>query len=144
MKKYYISGIIIIVLVIGAYVYFKNSVTCYDGYGSGRYFTKSELTSKLNFAGSGPNDLNIMVHELDEIALESYRCGDTSYSIKDGYKFKKVSQSDFQKFVDSKSELYKVTQSGNSPYFVEDLSTGNKYLIGQKDGRYALIEEKRI
>lgn len=141
MKKYYVSGIIIIVLVVGVYVYFENGVTCYDGYGSGRYVTKSELTAKLNSAGSEPNDLSTMFHELDEIAIESYRCGDTSYSINDDDKFRKVSQSDFQKFVDGKSGLYKVTQSGNSPYFVEDLTTGNKYFIDQKNGKYILSVE---
>lgn len=138
MKKYYISGIIVIVLVVGAYAYFKNGVLCVDGYGSGQYVTKSELISKLNSVGSGPNDLNIMVHGLDEIALESYRCGDTNYSIKDGDKFKEVSQSDFQKFIDGKSGLYKVTQSGNSPYIVKDLSTGDQYFIDQKNGKYVL------
>src|ERR1035437_8397879 len=143
MKKLYITLGIIIVVVIAGYAYLKNNITsCYDGNGSGSYVTRGEFITKLNSVGLGPNDLNVMVSGLNKLAFESYNCERTDYMVRDGTGFKKVSQTDFHQFIAIQpADLVKVAQSGNSPYFVSDLVTGNNYFVGQKDGKYTLIEE---
>jgi hypothetical protein len=72
--------------------------------------------------------------------MESFRCGDTTYSIKNGEKWEKVSRSKFNEFIEQNREnTLKVHQSGNSPFFVNDLTDGKKYFIGNNESSYILI-----
>jgi hypothetical protein len=147
MKKYYISGIVVIVLIIAGYAYLKNNMVCPDSYGSGRYVSRAELFQEVDKGITSSDNFSTMLGSLHEnnIAFETYACGNTDYLIKDGDKFKEVSKSNFQEFINQKtSDLVKIHHSGNSPYFVDDLSSGKKYYFSQQDGKYILIEEKKI
>ena len=149
MKKYYISGIIVIVLIAIGYVYLKNknNVFCPDSYGSGNYVSRTELFKQIDKGITSKENLAITLNGLNDnrIAFEIYACGNTDYMIRAGDAFKKVSENDFQKFINQKtSDLVKIHQSGNSPYFVDDLSSGKKYFFSQQEGKYILIEERRI
>ncbi len=147
MKKYYISGIVIIILVVSFYAYLRNNVTCYDGYGSGQYFSRAEFFKKIDNGVTPQEDFSTMLKDLndDKLAFENYRCGGTNYLIKNGNKFKEVSKINFQNFVNENSSgLVKIWQSGNSPYFVDDISTGKKYYFSIENGKYVLTERKQV
>jgi len=77
--------------------------------------------------------------------MESFKCGSTAYSIKDGEKWKKVSKGKFDEFVEkNKEDTLRIYQSGNSPFFVEDLTDGKKYSIGINESRYVLMPSRQI
>jgi hypothetical protein len=147
MKKYYVSGIIVMLLIVAGYTYLRNNTVCDDGYGSGNYVSRTELFQQVDKGITSWEKFSAMLKSLNEnkIAFETYTCGDTDYMIKDGNTFKKVNKNSFQEFINQKtSDLVKIYQSGNSPYFVNDLSSGKKYYFSQKEGKYILVEEKEI
>ncbi len=139
-SRYWLLGFLagIIILIVFAFKFLYNPI-CYDGYGSARYVDKTELLSKLNSIttkkGVYWDNLNITSN-----AMESFRCGDTTYSIKEGEKWKEVSKSKFDIFIEqNKENKLRVHQSGNSPFFVDDLTDGKKYFIGINESRYVLM-----
>lgn len=147
MKIYYISGIIVIVLIVAGYAYFKNNMVCPDSYGSGSYISRTELFRQVDKGITSWENFSTALKGLNEnkIAFETYACGNTEYMVREGNAFKKVSKNSFQEFINPKtSDLVKIHQSGNSPYFVDDLSSGKKYFFSQQEGKYVLVEEKGI
>ena len=135
-----VAGITIIAAIYGLY-HAYTTPDCYDGYGGAHYVEKESFVKVLSSA-----DTLDFIRNLS-LAQEGYRCGDTTYLIKKNQEFIEVSNNEFSLFIEGKNAsttLFKVYQSGNSPYFAEDIQTGIKYLINQNDTGYNVEKALRV
>ena len=138
---YWILGIFVVIAVAGV-GYLINSYEqpeCLDGYGSAKYVDEGDFLAKLNNITT-ERDIHQDYLNLTSVAMEGFRCGDTTYFIIADSNWKKVSKSKFDEYIQSKDNLIRISQSGNSPYFVKDLETGKNYFIDKNGSTWQLIE----
>lgn len=144
-KTYWIIGSIIVVLIIAIFLFksFYNPI-CYDGQGSAQYVSKAEFLTSLNNT-STERGIHWDYLNLTSVATENFNCGDTTYSVKDGEKWTTVSKTKFNEYIDQNKDnlnLVRISQSGNSPFFINDLTTGSKYILGINETKLVLVPSK--
>ena len=136
-----ITGTILISIVTYGLYHSYITPECYDGYGGAQYVEK-EL-----FLKTQPSAQTLDFVRNIALAQEVYRCGDTTYLLKKNQGFIEVSSKEFNRFIEEKNvltTLFKIYQSGNSPYFAEDIRTGIEYIIDQNDTGYNVEKALRL
>ncbi len=142
-----ITGTILISIVTYGLYHSYITPECYDGYGGAQYVEKESFVKALSSAQT----LDFV--RVISLAQEVYRCGETTYLLKKssrgvtGFTEVDVSRTEFNTFIESKNSsttLFKIYQSGNSPYFAEDIQTGIEYIINQNDTGYNVEKALRV
>lgn len=146
-KKYLLIGSILVVLIVAVWLFFNLGITCRDGQGSTIYLPKNTLLKNLESA----TESEIGNYYISSVISTGYiaktatnSCGKikTRVIVENG-KEKSVSQSNFDKFINNYNAncgscLFRLSQSGNSPLFVKEYSSGQSYMIESGKGALTL------
>ena len=142
-KKYLMMGIIVVIVVILAlFIYINFGVQCYDGQGFTLYIPKETLLNNLENADTSQLRGNWIPQTIFTYTAKTATdsCGKivTRVIVENG-KESKVSQKNFNKFVADYNAgcgdcLFKIHQSGGSPLFVQEISSGESFMIENVNG----------
>lgn len=141
-KKYLTIGIIVAVVIVTMFFYLNFGVQCYDGQGFTLYIPKETLLNNLANADTSQIRGDWIPQTIFTYTAKTATnpCGKIiTRVIVENDKESKVSQKNFDKFVaDSNVEcgncLFKLYQSGNSPLFVKEISSGKSFMIENMNG----------
>ena len=137
-----IGIIVVIVVILALFIYINFGVQCYDGQGFTLYIPKETLLNNLENADTSQLRGNWIPQTIFTYTAKTATdsCGKivTRVIVENG-KESKVSQKNFNKFVaDYNTEcsdcLFKVSQGGNSPLFVKEISSGKSFMIENING----------
>ena len=141
-KKYLTIGIIVVVAIIALFLYINFGVQCFDGQGFTLYIPKETLMNNLANADTSQIRGYWIPQTIFTYTAKTATnsCGKiVTRVIVENDKESKVSQKNFDKFVaeynaECEDCLFKVYQSGNSPLFVKEISTGKSFMIENING----------
>jgi hypothetical protein len=147
-KKYLTIGIIVAVAIAFILFYFNFGVQCFDGQGFTLYIPKDTLMNNLANADTSQIRGNWIPETIFTYTAKTATnsCGKIiTRVIIENDKETKASQKNFDKFVaDYNTQcsncLFKVYQSGNSPLFVKEISSGKSFMVENINGTLTLKE----